>query len=744
MDPEQEGTNLERGVNEHSKPTQHDGVNTSARRPTALARLVDFIVDHSTFFRIHLAAFTFIPLIFSGIFFASNGRFHVSFVDSMFLCYSAMTVTGLSTVDLSTITVWQQVILRFFVTHCEYVVAKRKPPNPLLHRSRSAFMQTISAPIATFKQREPTPRQDEDAADATQSPQVQFVGPTPGVTLDSAGGLQDPDNLSDEKHDHVLPDGQFFSSSPKSADLALPPTPSAEPSLRSPMSNPSLRSPATIRSPPTIGFALSTTVSPRVAHYHPMMTVRNGRGLQIPPFPGTSNPQSQKYQGFGGFPGPAQLLKKIIKKIVPRAYNKMERTMTLTTMKTLDSSSVPWLNFSGLVVGRNSNFHTDSLTDDQLEDIGGAEYRALRLLSYLVPTYFVLCQLITILFFLPWLSIVKTYNDVFAAQPRLVSKTWFSFFQVMGSYTGGGLSLVDLGMVPFQNAYLMIVALMFAILAGNHALVLFNSWTASKVLPADSEAQEALSFLLEHPRRFPSHQTWFLVVCLVVFSVIEWVSFFILDIGLPAYESIPTGPRVIAGLFQGLAARASGFAIVPLASFAPALQFLYVVMMYIAVAMSIRSTNVYEERSLGVFEAPSDDEDEEPTDLTQIKSGRERVGRYIGWHLRRQLSIDLWWLVWAVFLIAIIERTNLLDDSKKWFDLFRVLFELVSAFGGIGLSLGLPYVRNSVRGRHRGLPVAVDRAVLLPSELVTTHEANTNPPRMDEPTECPDPPAPST
>lgn len=55
------------------------------------------------------------------------------------------------------------------------------------------------------------------------------------------------------------------------------------------------------------------------------------------------------------------------------------------------------------------------------------------------------------------------------------------------------------------------------------------------------------------------------------------------------------------------------------------------------------------------------------------------------------------------------------------------VFELVSAFGGIGLSLGLPADNFSfsgafgplsklvvivimLRGRHRGLPVAVDRA----------------------------------
>jgi len=83
---------------------------------TMFSRITHFITQEATFFRIHLAAFTFIPVIFSCIFYASNGRFHVSFLDSMFLCYSAMTVTGLSTVNLSTITGWQQAILYILMT----------------------------------------------------------------------------------------------------------------------------------------------------------------------------------------------------------------------------------------------------------------------------------------------------------------------------------------------------------------------------------------------------------------------------------------------------------------------------------------------------------------------------------------------------------------------------------------------------------------------------------------------------
>lgn len=100
--------NLEHGTQLHGK--------NRTRKLSPLVRFANYVIEETTFFRAHLAAFTFIPLIFSGIFYASNGRFRVSFLDSMFLCYSAMTVTGLSTVNLSTLTTWQQVILYFLMT----------------------------------------------------------------------------------------------------------------------------------------------------------------------------------------------------------------------------------------------------------------------------------------------------------------------------------------------------------------------------------------------------------------------------------------------------------------------------------------------------------------------------------------------------------------------------------------------------------------------------------------------------
>ena len=40
-----------------------------------------------------------------------NTEYHISYIDCLFCCMSAMTVTGLATINLSTLSVMQQVIL---------------------------------------------------------------------------------------------------------------------------------------------------------------------------------------------------------------------------------------------------------------------------------------------------------------------------------------------------------------------------------------------------------------------------------------------------------------------------------------------------------------------------------------------------------------------------------------------------------------------------------------------------------
>lgn len=69
---------------------------------------------HLNFYRVHLLIFTFTPLVFSGIFYASNGpspQNQIAYVDALFMCTSAMAVTGLNSVLLADLTTWQQFII---------------------------------------------------------------------------------------------------------------------------------------------------------------------------------------------------------------------------------------------------------------------------------------------------------------------------------------------------------------------------------------------------------------------------------------------------------------------------------------------------------------------------------------------------------------------------------------------------------------------------------------------------------
>jgi Trk-type K+ transport system membrane component len=78
---------------------------------TKYQSIIESLQRNLNFFRIHVIVFVLTPLVFSGIFYASNGEFKVAYIDALFVCYSAMTVTGLTTVNLSSLTGWQQAIV---------------------------------------------------------------------------------------------------------------------------------------------------------------------------------------------------------------------------------------------------------------------------------------------------------------------------------------------------------------------------------------------------------------------------------------------------------------------------------------------------------------------------------------------------------------------------------------------------------------------------------------------------------
>ncbi|KAF2871344.1 cation transport protein-domain-containing protein [Massariosphaeria phaeospora] len=410
------------------------------------------------------------------------------------------------------------------------------------------------------------------------------------------------------------------------------------------------------------------------------------------------------------------------------------RSKTLTSFMSKsqeeEEDPMPYLSWTP-TVGRNSAFV--DLTEEQREELGGIEYRALKLLTIILVSYFVGFHLLGMICLLPWIVRDAHYSQV--VEKVGVNPVWWGFFTPASMFNDLGFTLTPDSMVSFQFAILPLVLGTFLIIIGNTGfpcMLRFVIWLTSKFVPHGSSVWEELRFLLDHPRRcftllFPSSANWWLFWVLIGLNGIDIVFFIILDLNDPTVTSLPPGFRFLAGLFQAAATRTAGFAVVNLAELHPAIQVSYLIMMYISVfpiAISMRQTNVYEEKSLGVWSSSEEEESK---------------SSYLGTHLRRQLSFDLWFVFLGFFLIAIVEGSRLENTNDFAFTLFSVLFEIISAYGTVGLSLGYPGVNTSfsgqfkvisklimiamqIRGRHRGLPYALDRAILLPSEALHKKE----------------------
>ncbi|KAL9098367.1 MAG: hypothetical protein Q9163_005961 [Psora crenata] len=414
------------------------------------------------------------------------------------------------------------------------------------------------------------------------------------------------------------------------------------------------------------------------------------------------------------------------------------RTGTFSSVRNWASKEnepvAPYLSWQP-TIGRNSAFV--DLTEEQREELGGIEYRSLKTLAIVLIAYFMVFHLLGVIVLLPWIIRTAPWND--AVQSFGVSKAWWGIFTPASLFNDLGYTLTPDSFQSFQMAVLPLLLGSFLIIIGNTGfpcMLRFVIWIASKVTSRGSGVWEELRFLLDHPRRcftllFPATATWWLFWILVVLNGVDIIFFIILDVNDEAVSNInPVGFRVLNGLFQATSTRTAGFASVNLAQLHPGIQVSYMIMMYISVfpiAISMRRTNVYEEKSLGIYSSVGEDNenDKEPS--------------YVGAHLRRQLSFDLWYIFLGLFIIAIVEGKHIENTNEYAFTLFSVLFEIVSAYGTVGLSLGYPDFNTSfsgqfaviskliiiamqIRGRHRGLPYELDRAILLPSDQLHRNE----------------------
>ncbi|RMZ76253.1 hypothetical protein DV738_g5060, partial [Chaetothyriales sp. CBS 135597] len=239
-------------------------------------------------------------------------------------------------------------------------------------------------------------------------------------------------------------------------------------------------------------------------------------------------------------------------------------------------------------IRRNSFFSTMSFDDTQLR--GEIEYRALRLLLKIVVAYFIGLHLFGAICLTGWIWVSDRpkYRDYLDSHG--LSHTWWAFYSAATMVNNFGLTLTPDSMVMFKDATFPLLIMSFLAFAGNTCypiLLRFTIWTMARLWPKSAanvnekkeEVQEALQFLLDHPRRcytllFPSRQTWILLGNLIFLNLVDVALIILLDLHNPAViDPSLGGPGILlASLFQAACSRHTGAAVFDLARLNPAMM----------------------------------------------------------------------------------------------------------------------------------------------------------------------------
>ncbi|KAL8779440.1 MAG: hypothetical protein Q9194_001448 [Teloschistes cf. exilis] len=701
---------------------------------------ISYQLPPATFITIHYAYFIGVSLLASIIFWGSSTPARsISYTDSLFLVVSAMTLAGLNSVNLSQMNTFQQVILFFLL---------------LLGSTITVSIAVVYVRMKAFERRFTTIVEEEKRKQKERKSLRQRMTMRSNSASRKSTGL---DNSNGELkgrlvRNETIPEDKSEDKDLEMGDQVLPAV--QEQAREAPVK------PSTL----PLNINMANNVDGDGGMLTGMPRRRGVTFSEDPSSPTRIAPLARIFsmQGVGArhdLPNhPIRIARpETFLSPVEEEHHEKNHLADL-----IHKFSIPG------VVGRNSQFSHLSIADR--ERLGGVEYRTLEFLILVVPLYFFAWQFLGAIGMGAWVA----NNGRDLTETNGLNPWWVGAFNAVSGFNNSGMMLLDANMVAFQTSSYPVFL----------RLILWTIWSSLRFLPATPKVIEyrvTLRFLLDHPRRcytnlFPSRHTWWLLATLLGLNGIDWIAFEILNIGNKAINAgKSSGTRAIDGLFQALAVRSGGFYVVTVANLRIGLLILYVIMMYISVypvVITMRNSNVYEERSLGIY---SDDPSDSASNsaLTKQKSGipptpkealisgitglkrrltvmpngsnsaskpaaLETRGYFVRQQLRGQLAHDLWWVVLAILFITITETSSFERDPKTY-SVFNIIFEVISAYGTVGLSVGLPDQAYSfsggwhalsklilcavmIRGRHRGLPVAIDRAVLLPSDNLAAAE----------------------
>ncbi|KAK1268771.1 putative cation transporter HKT6 [Acorus gramineus] len=294
------------------------------------------------------------------------------------------------------------------------------------------------------------------------------------------------------------------------------------------------------------------------------------------------------------------------------------------------------------------------------------KYKSLTCLGYLVLTYFFIIHVVGCISIALYLIFVPSASEVL--RNKNIPIPIFSIFTTVSSFANVGFIPTNENMMVFRENSGLLLMIIPIVLAGN---TLFPSclrvavWTWKK-LTRNGEAD----YILENQRSIGynhllsgSHSV-LLALTVFGFVLIQFFLFCCMEWNSEVLDGLNTYQKIVGVLFQSVNPRHAGESVVNLSAISPAILALYVVMMYLPPYTAF---------------LPIKDNDYSSKIHNQENEGRN--------FLKVLMLSQLSYLVIFVILICITEQQKFSEDPLN-FNVFNIVFEVISAYGNVGFSMG--------------------------------------------------------
>ncbi|KMT01260.1 hypothetical protein BVRB_9g212780 [Beta vulgaris subsp. vulgaris] len=316
---------------------------------------------------------------------------------------------------------------------------------------------------------------------------------------------------------------------------------------------------------------------------------------------------------------------------------------------------------------RGSSFNIESFIS--ADDWSSKYNNSIKCLGYVVLGYIITMHLVGSTLVTMYISLTPSASNVL--ERKGLNLHTFSFFIVVSTFASCGFAPTNENMMVFRKNPGLLLILMPQVFLGNSLyppFLRFVIW----VLERFTKRKEFDYMLnnyqeLKYGHLLSSKKCWYLTATTLAFVVLQFALFCAMEWSSGVMEGMSSYQKIVGSFFQTANIRHSGESIVDISLLSGAVLVLFTVMMYLPAYTSFLPINDKQEEAL-------------KNNATMKKQNKKKI-------VENMLFSQLSYLVIFVIVICITERKSLKEDPLN-FNVLNIVFEVISAYGNVGLSTG--------------------------------------------------------